>query len=190
MIIQPSTGGKAPVIPDDVYPVVCDGIDLVTLPEPDKFQKTEKLEFHLRLLDVVDEEGGEIVLDPRLNVAWSEKATLFKWAVAFGLNPNPDAPIDTDAFIGLEARAVVETEKEGAWPRVKEMMKASVRAASRQTAPAPDSEPTAIEAWWKRTRDVGLDRTSVMAKAIELFDKEPVDLSAIERARVMEALTS
>jgi hypothetical protein len=131
-IVEPSKS-DAPVLEDGLYPVTCQGVDERTV-DNDMFGNKEKLEFHLLIEGETYEDGEPVTLDPRINRKWSEKATLYEWALAFGLNVSPEAPIDTDLFKGKKARAIIETAKEGDWPRVKKLMKRSGEVATTGTA--------------------------------------------------------
>lgn len=156
-IVQPTTGGKAPVIDDDIYTVTCTEVQEIHLEEPDQFGKTEKLQFRIVLNDIMDEEGEPIFLDPRCNRAWSERATLFKWAQAFGLDVDPTQPIDTDQFVGMEARADIRTEAAGKWPKVNDFLPLPK---GKRAPLAVVAEPD-FDGFWKRVRAGGFERKDV-----------------------------
>ena len=160
-VVQPSVGGKAPELEDGLYAVTCIGVDAKVV-ENDPYGNNEKLEFHLQLDDKLDEEGEAIVLDPRINLKWNEKSTLYKYAQAFGLNAQPNEPFNTDAFKGKRARALIQTETAGNWPRVKDLMPIKGKAPAKPVAQADDDtdEPD-FTAFWKRVRAGGYDREQV-----------------------------
>lgn len=128
MIIQPSSS-DCPIVPDDRYEAVIVSTKHISLDTPDQYGKTEKLEIKVSF----DVDGEEVTLDPRVNLAWSEKATLFKIAQAAGLDVNPFDPFDTDQLHGRRLRIDTEQE-EGKWPRVTGWAKLAGR---QKAKPAP-----------------------------------------------------
>lgn len=200
-LIQATSGGKAPVIDDNIYEVVCTGVEDVTLEQPDQFGKTEKVRVHLQLVGVEDEDSGEPVsLDPLLNRTFGQKATLRKWATALlNLGSIDDGSwFETEDLVGHHARAVVKTEtgadgKRG-WPKVTDLMampKAAQKAATKPQEGRQPSEDAAVEElsdWWKSTRENGIDRKRVMAKSQEMFKAEPAEISGEQRAELYLAL--
>src|SRR5688572_8115737 len=118
--VEPSVS-EAPELADGLYQVECIAAEFKRV-ENDQFGNNDKVEISLKLLDVLDEEGKDIILKPRINRKWSEKATLYLWSVALGVDVDPGAPMDTDWLIGRKAQALVQTEKEGSWPRVKDLL--------------------------------------------------------------------
>lgn len=201
-IVEPSVS-KAPVISDDIYHIICDSVTETTLDTPDQFGKVDKLDFHIRILDdgVVDDDGEPVSLDPRCNRAWSERATLFKWAQAFGLDPDPLQPIDTVDFHGLEARADIRTESEGKWPKVKDFL--PMPKARSGKAPAASTSPTAAAggppmvtpagdidwmAWWREVERNGGTKEGV-AKMLKVdFTKLSETLGDMTLTAVMDLL--
>ncbi len=199
-IIQPSAG-KAPVIDDDIYEVVCLSVIEKHLETADEFGKSDKLDFKIELVGEVDEDGEPVTLDPRCNRAWSERSTLFKWAQAFGLDPDPLQPIDTDRFVGLHVRADIRTESEGKWPKV---VAFSPLPKSRQgKAPAAPTQPTAAsngppmvtpagdvdwQLWWREVERAGGTKEGV-AKMLNVdFEKLSETLSDMTLTAVMDLL--
>lgn len=170
--VTPSSGGKAPVLDDDIYDVVCEDVIERTLEQPDQFGKTEKLEFRIKLIDVPDEDGEPVTLEPRCNKAWSERATLFKWALAFGIDADPTQTFDTDIFKGKRARADIRTEAEGKWPKVHDFL--PMPKMRNGKAQAKTEEPD-IDGFWKRVRGAGYAQRDVM---LHLKLASMADLSA------------
>ncbi len=156
-VIEPSVG-NAPELDDGLYLVECIAIEEKTV-ENDQFGNRDKLEFSLKLLEVVDKDGSDIVLKPRVNRKWSEKATLFQYATAFGYEADPAEPIDTDVLLHRQARATVHTEKEGDWPRVTGLMALPRGRTTR--AKAAETDGPDIDGFWKRIRSAGYERGDV-----------------------------
>ena len=181
-IINPSSSGDAPVVPDGLYVVTCVGAEEHTV-EGDQFGNNEKVELHIQF-ETVD--GDEVQLDPRCNAKWSEKATLFKWAIAFGLPADPNVPFDTDSFKGKKAQAVIHTETEGSWPRVQSFMPYKQASPARSTKVTEPSErkpgvllPDGTVDWtlvWKEVKRLGMTRESVAAQ----FDGDIGKLTAMD----------
>lgn len=194
--VQPSAGGKAPVIDDDTYIVTCVETKLITV-EEDQFDNFHKVDVFLEIEGMADEDGEPIVLKPRINQAWSEKATLFKYALAFGLDVDPTRSFNTDLMHGLRAQAQVKTAKPGDWPRVKALMplpkaqrtvtRQPVRAAASLAAPGgmvpvlnPDGTLNTAT-FWKETRRLNLTRDEVIAEfngdVNNIIQGDPVDVA-------------
>jgi hypothetical protein len=127
-IVEPSVG-KAPKIDDGTYPITCVGVNERTV-DNDQFGNSEKLEFHMIIEGLTDEDGEPQQLNPLINKKWNEKATLYSYAVAFGLKVDLKTPIDTDDFNGRQATAVIETAEEGKWPRITKLLKRGASAAT------------------------------------------------------------
>ena len=158
-VIQPSTS-EAPVLEDGLYTVVCSGVEEKTV-ENDQFGRNDKVVVHLKIDDKLDENGDPIVIDPMMNRAWSEKATLFHYAQAFGLDPDPMQAFDTNSMVGRKAQALIATEKEGAWPKVRELLPFKKGAGP---SPRPVLEEVVepdFDGFWKRVRAGGYDRKEV-----------------------------
>jgi len=191
-VVQPSSG-EVPIVPDGLYLATITGVKPITLDTPDQFGKSEKLEISLEF-DV----GGEIVnLDPRVNRAWSEKATLFLIAVASGLDVNPSEAFDADDLIDREVNILTEQE-EGKWPRVKAWSKVGKKAAAARASgrAASSATPAVINqdgspnhtAFWSAISALGLNRKHVIDKVggdIEAFTK----MDGPELAFLLEELT-
>ena len=195
-IVEPSTG-KAPQIDNGLYIVICKEIKEVTV-DNDQFGNFDKLEVTLEFEDLLAPDGGPQTLEPRINKKWNEKATLFKWAVAFGLDVSPAEPIDTDLLIDRKAQALVETAEEGGWPRVTKLTalpKKGGMAAVREAAKpkeddglTPSANDDEMIAWWKVTREMGVARDKVLAISQASFGDIPGNLSAAEREQLLGLL--
>src|SRR3990167_3616223 len=162
-IVNPSAGGKAPEIEDGIYTVICLSVEERTVTD-DQYGNPDKLIFRLKIQDQLDAEGEDIILDPRINKKRSEMYSLFTYARAFGLDVDPNATVDTDDFVGLEAVVRIETEKEGSWPKIKDLSpvkkgKAAPKANSNAKSAAPDGD--LLTAFWTRVRAIGLEPTNI-----------------------------
>lgn len=166
-VVQPSSG-DAPEVPDGLYTATIKAVKPVKLETPDQFGKSEKIEISLEF--VAD---GEIVtLDPRVNPAWSEKATLFLIAIASGLEVTPHEAFDIDHLISRQVNILTEQE-EGKWPRVKAWSrvpqrkgaKADQQAVGATTAGVVNADGTPnYEAFWAQITAMGLNRGHVFDK--------------------------
>ena len=182
-------------MPDGLYLVTCVGVEERVV-EGDQFGNNEKVELHISF----DVDGEEAQLDPRCNAKWSEKATLFKWALAFGLRANPNEPFDTDSFKGKKAQAVIHTETEGSWPRIQSFMPYKQSAPARSTTATQRSESIATGAalvnsmgdiewkvFWSEVERLGGTKEGIKAKVGgDLLKME--ELSVTEVQDLLEAL--
>lgn len=144
MAIVEATAGSAPEIEDGLYPVTCVAVEQ-TVMENDKFGHKNKLRFKLEIEGAFDGDGEQVYLDPLINEKLSLPdakmvSTLTIWAGVFGV-PIKAGRIDTDDFIGKRAQALIQTEKEGDWPRVKDLLpaKKGQAAPTNGAASAPDT---------------------------------------------------
>ena len=174
-VVQPSSSGyDGPEIPDGLYVVTCTKIE-ETILEQDKFGKTDK--FRLTLTGGFTD-GTTFIVEPLLNQSWSEKSNLFLYAVAFGLDPNPNEAFDTDALIGKKAQALVVTAEEaGSWPRVQTITgikgKASASSGRAAEASKDDGKPDYI-GFWAQVKVMGKTQQDVIAL---LPNKDLLDMS-------------
>ena len=173
-IVEPSGGGYDGIeIPDGLYEVRCTKVEERDLPN-DKFGNTDK--FQLTLAGVTPDDEP-FTVEPLMNRRWGEKSTLFGYAVAFGIDADPDMSFDTDGFIGKKAQAyIVTAEAAGSWPRVQTIsrIKAGKTASARSTTTTQRSERSAIvimedgeldfAVFWREARRLGMTRESVAAK--------------------------
>lgn len=162
-VIQPSSG-EVPVVPDDLYLATIVSTKPVKLEEPDQFGKTDKIEIKVEF-DVDDE---TVTLDPRVNQAWSEKATLFKIAIATGLEVSPLEGFDIAQLEGRQVRILTEQE-EGKWPRIKEWSRVPQKKAGKTEAKTPavvtsDGEPD-YTAFWSAVNALGVTKKNVYDRA-------------------------
>jgi hypothetical protein len=166
-VVQPSSG-DVPEVPDSLYTATIKGVKPVKLDTPDQFGKSEKIEIKLEF-----EVDGEIVsLDPRVNPAWSEKATLFLIAIASGLDVTPHEAFDIDQLLNRQVNILTEQE-EGKWPRVKAWSRVSTKKGLAPSQPVerpstavvnPDGSPN-HDAFWRAINALGLTRKHVFDKA-------------------------
>lgn len=134
LVVRPSSG-EVPELEDGLYTATIMNVKQVKLDQPDAYGKTEKLEISLEI-----EVDGEIVsLDPRVNIAWSEKATLFKVAQAAGLDPDPFDSFDVEKLVGQKLKVLTEQE-EGRWPRVTQWQRVPARKVRRTQEPEYEDE--------------------------------------------------
>lgn len=132
-VVQPSSG-DVPEVPDGLYRARIVGVKSISLDTPDSFGKTEKIEIAVEF-----SVGDEIMtLDPRVNRAWSEKATLFQIAQACGLDVDPFEPFDADDLKDCEVNILTE-QPEGKWPRVKSWSRIQKKGASRPAQRATEA---------------------------------------------------
>lgn len=186
IIIEPSKG-KAPQIEDGLYPVICRGVKAVTV-DKDEFGNFEKVEISVELEDKVDEEGEPVTLDPRCNRKWGEKATLYQWALAFGVVASVNESFDAEEFIEKQAMALIETPEDGGWPRITKFSKRTQRKGAPSAAQEGRQPPegTVVDAdvvsdWWKARLGEGFERVKVVALSKEMFeDRLPGELNEAE----------
>ena len=141
--IDPTAGGKAPVIPDDTYIVTCIDAKLITV-EEDQYGKTDKLRLELAGATM---DGEAFTVEPLMNNTWSAfpnkpPSTLFTYAKAFGCNPDPNEPFDTDELIGKRLQGLIATDSEpGSWPRIQSFVEYK-SVAAQKGPPAASTTPT------------------------------------------------
>ena len=194
-IVQPSVG-KAPKINDGTYPITCIGVNERTV-DNDQFGNSEKLEFHMIIEGLVDEDGDPQELNPLINKKWNEKATLYEYAVAFGLKVDLKTPIDTDDFNGRQATAVIETAEEGKWPRITKLLKRGAAAAPTAAEKAtsgdtrdilsftPDGDPVAnLPLFWGILHRHGINKKNVEDTYGPFAEIDPEQLPEIADALI------
>jgi hypothetical protein len=197
-IIQPKSG--APEVPDGVYTVKCIKV-AEEIVEDDPFGKPDKVRLTLQLEGSFDADGKPVFLDPRVNQAWSKRATLYKYALAFGLKPSLSDGFDTDALIGKRATATVYTEEEGGWPRITALVPLKAQAAPAAKAAPQASSPSeqsaamaalaaevdknALASFWEAVGESGTDRGTVADMADTMFGKSVSKLTSAERDELL-----
>lgn len=175
-VVQPSSG-EIPVVPDSLYLATIVAAKHVTLDQPDQFGKTEKIELSVEF----DVDGEIVTLDPRVNAAWSEKATLFQIAIATGLDVSPQDAFEIEELLDRQVNILTEQE-EGKWPRVKAWSRVGRQKASRPSPEPPEASaklPAVVnpdgtpnhDAFWRAIKGMGLNRAHVIDKvgSIENF---------------------
>ena len=177
-IVNPSSG-EVPEVADGLYMATIVKVTPISLDVADQFGKTEKLEISIEF----DVDGEVVTLDPRVNQAWSEKATLFLIAQAAGLDPDPSGSFDTDDLLERQVNILTEQEP-GKWPRVKAWSKVPKgKAAKAAQTNSAASAPAAVSVinddgsanhtvFWKEIQKLGLNRIHVIDRVggdIEMF---------------------
>lgn len=176
-IVNPSSG-EVPEVPDSLYMATIVKVTPISLDVPDQFGKTEKFEISLEF----DVDGEVVTLDPRVNEAWSEKATLFLIAQAAGLDPDPSEAFDTDDLLERQVNILTEQEP-GKWPRVKAWSKVPKGKAAK-AAPSVKVTSAAVingdgtpnyDAFWKEIAKYGLNRGHVITRCGTIEDFMAMD---------------
>ncbi len=188
-VVEPSGGGySGPAIEDGLYAVTCKKIEEYELAN-DQYGKTHKLRL---TLEGKDANGETFTVEPLVNQAWGENSTLFKYAQAFGFDPDPDDAFDTDELIGMMANALVETgEKAGSWPKVAKLTRLK-NAAPKQAASNGNGAaavpalitPVGLIDWAKFWREI--DKLGVTRKGFaEYVDNDLTQLETMEPTAVV-----
>ena len=136
--------------------------------------------------DKLTEEGNPVPLDAICSRTLSPKSKLWRWLVAFGLQPEIGKNIDLEDIVEKEALAIVilkETET-GVFSRVDDIVPLPV-STRRAAAPADD-----IGSWWAEVRAAGPTVKEATDKAVAMYKKEPKDCTPLERQAVLQALTA
>lgn len=169
-IVNPSSG-EVPEVADGLYMATIVAVKEIHLDVADQFGKTEKIEISIEL----DVDGEVVTLDPRVNQAWSEKATLFLIAQAAGLDPDPSEAFDTDDLLERQVNVLTEQEA-GKWPRIKAWSKVAKGKAAKATAQPKaatvvnaDGTPN-YDAFWKEIAKYGLNRSHVITRCGTIED--------------------
>ena len=89
--------------------------------ENDMYGNPDKVRIKVRVDDGT--EDGPI-LDALCNEKLSPKSTLWRWAEAFGLEPEVGGDLDTDEMVGRKALAVIGERKteRGTWARIEDFV--------------------------------------------------------------------
>ena len=195
--IEPS-GSAAPEIEDGLYTATWLDAEEKYV-EADAFGKNHKLEIHLE----VDLGNGETErLDPLVNWAWSERATLYKFALGFGGVVDLTSAFDTDQMKGKQAQVLIKTDTEkSAWPKVVDVI-----AIKKGKSPAPtvddvpfdtDDKPTltdalaegvALSEWFESVKAIGYTPKEILDHAQGKYGKAPKDLTPAERDELSQEL--
>lgn len=181
--IEPSATA-APEIEDGLY--VATWLDAEEkYVEADAFGKNHKLEIHLE----VDLGNGQTEkLDPLVNWAWSERATLYKFALGFGGVVDLGSAFDTDDMKGKQAQVLIKTDAEkSAWPKVVDV----IAIKKGKAAPANEETPfdTAAPALDALAAAKALADFVEGAKAIGYTAKEIGDLATGQFGKPLKDLT-
>jgi hypothetical protein len=183
LVLTAEAGGGVKLDPG-TYPVVCMDVKEDRL-DNSQFGNGDVIRFVLEVVDVLDENGEPVQLDAIANRKLTPKSKLWGWLEAFGLKVAVGAKVNIEDAVGREAFAIV-IEKEGSQGGSFARIESIVPAPSRK--PAGDPKDMPISEWWALVRSKGHDTSGARDKAVELFGKEPKDLSGEERAAVLAAL--
>lgn len=199
-IVVEAKDASIPEIEDGLYDVTCTAVGERVM-DTDQFGNIDKIEL-LFFISTLSTDEEPVFIQPLLNRKWGEKATLFKYAQAFGLNPNPFEAFDVERFVKARARVLIgHPNGDDGWPRVMQVMplpkgttqKAAAGNQKAQSRPIANDPPTSPAeegaiAWWTKVRAAGHKRDEVIAASRAAYDREPVDLTEDERASLWEAL--
>lgn len=158
LIRQAATREDPDLVPEDTYEVMCMDIK-PELWKKDKFGNLEKVRFFLETEDLFDAGGNPARIEGVCNDKWSEKATLWLWCEAFGLQPNYDEPSDIEDCIGKKALAkvaITQTADGKDFNVVERMMALPAGRRTQRPAPATATEPEPdYDTFWKQVRAIG-----------------------------------
>ncbi len=121
-----SGGYQGPPIPDDLYVLEVKGVTLLPANGvPDNFGNIkDKLRIKFQLVDLEDEDGEPVFVDPMVTNSLSDGAggrfpASNYWKICIALGAEPENGIDSDNLIGLRCKGMVTTDpEEGSWPRI------------------------------------------------------------------------
>ena len=204
MPVIPPSATAAPEIDDGLYEATWLGSEEKFV-EADAFGKNHKLEIHLE----IDLGNGEVEhLDPLVNWAWSERATLYKFALGFGAVADLTSPFDTEMLDGKgkKAQVLIKTDTEkSAWPKVVDVI-AIKKNGARAPAPAPTvddapfdtddkapltdslAEGVALSEWFESVKAIGYTPKEILDHAQGKYGKAPKDLTPAERDELSQEL--
>ncbi len=170
------------------YPVICTDVKGDTLENP-SFGDGAIIRFSLKVEDMLDENGEEVVLDPIANDKLTPKSKLTEWLKAFGVVAEVGETINIEEAIGKRALAVVGTKPgkdgTGEFATVDSIIPAQK---GRPQGPVNPSD-LEIGEFWALTRTEGFERSHVLQVCEEMFKgKEPKDLTGKEREALFAAL--
>ncbi len=201
-------GYQGPPIPDDLYVLEVKGVTLLPANGvPDAFGNIkDMLRIKFQIIDLVDEDGGPVYVDPRVANSLSDGSggrfpASNYWKICVALGAEPENGIDSDNLIGLRCKGMVTTDpEEGSWPRITQYARIAKGAGTQAPARGnggsrPSQQPTApseqdiesakrvdtLMAWWTKTRAAGLDRKEVIEQSKFAYDgREPAELTGEE----------
>lgn len=182
LVMKAKAAGGVHIKPG-TYNVVCSGVreDEIENSQWDK----NVIRFDLQTTDVLDENGDAVELDAIASRKLSPKSKLWGWLTALGVQLDVGADIDLEEAIGHEALAVIEdhTGTDGAvFSRVKDLIPPASQKAVVDVKDLPVSD------WWALVKESGFSVIAARDKAVELYKKEPKDLTPALRADVLAVL--
>ena len=183
MALYATAKEPAPQVEAGSYTVKCMDIKEDTI-ENSQFNP-DVYRLSLETEDVLTQEGNPVRLDAICSRTLSPKSKLWRWLTAFGMTPEVGKRIDLEDVVERSALAIVINKESegGVFSRVDDI----VPLPSRRRAAAGEQEDD-ISAWWKRTRDAGIDRMDAMATSEEMFGKAPAVLTTEERDELSKRL--
>lgn len=215
MAIVEEGSGEAPQISDDMYTLTVVSAITGIREGPDKYNPeivdAPIVHINTAVGDLKDDDGNPIVLRSTMNLKFSrggtyQPSTLYLFAVAFGVCPEPGTPFDTDWLKGKKARGMVRTEKEGTWPKViPESLIPMPKTKAVETPPfdAPSvpvggaeppladalAEAAALTDWTESLHVHGYSTKELIDHAMSKYQKPLKDLTAAQRDELGKELT-
>ena len=165
--------------------------------ENDMYGNPDKVRIKVRVETGSDEAP---VLDALCNEKLSPKSTLWRWAEAFGLEPEVGGDLDTDEMVGKKALAVIGERKNerGTWARIEDFVPLP-KSRSPKAAPPPVEEDMMAflkvneqgdpEVDWTLFWKVCTKNKVSKAALIKFFEgKEPKDVDPFDLPAALDAL--
>jgi len=163
------SSGEIPDVEPGTYAATCVRVkdDLIENPQ---FGDGNVVRLYMVLNDVVDDQGEEIELDGMANRKLTPKSKLTRWAEALGrpIDFDNEDDFDTEELVGANCLIKVVRADKDSWPKIEDMTAPPKLGRPAKATPANEDD---VSAWWE-----------------ELYGKAPADLTAPERAKLMEAL--
>ena len=160
-----------------------------TILENPQFGNGDVIRFVLHTTEVTGTDGQPVEIDGIANDKLTPLSKLTRWLGAFGVSAEPGEELDMEQAIGLEAMAVIvnrpSKDGSGNFARVDDLVPLPKTGTRRVVAASGDDE---LSAWWKQTRDEKFERKHVLEFCEELFGAEPSNITAAERAELLERL--
>jgi hypothetical protein len=200
-IAEPSTG-DAPEIEDGMYNLTCTDVsDPFEEMDFNGQKKIKKVRIFIQVHGTDDGEGGEVTLDPKVNLKWSSggdypPSTLYLYATALCGPQDGDIPFDTDNLKGKSCQGMIKTEA-GKWPRIEpksllplkkgkgidfSKLPIASNAAKVESDDVPfETDASPLNAWLDAMKGVGFSTKEIIDLCKSRFEKMPKDLSDLER---------
>lgn len=171
------------------YEVVCTEVKTDVIENP-QFGNGDVIKFKLKVVDMVDEAGDDVELSCMANDVLTPKSKLWGWLQGFGLKVEIGKPVDVESALGKGAFAVVSQQpgKDGGlFTKVEEII--AMPKSQQRAVRAANPEALTTAEWWKLARDdEGFSREEIVEKSMALFEREPPELTAEERADLLKSL--